>query len=82
MGAIAERRAPVEGPEIQFAEAVIDNGRFGGATLNYAPVINISAGSGNIQKDVTQALNLNKSELARMLHEIMEDKRRISFYSN
>ena len=29
------RRAPVEGPEIQFAEAVIDNGRFGTRTVRF-----------------------------------------------
>ena len=28
-------RAPVEGPEIQFAEAVMDNGRFGKRTVRF-----------------------------------------------
>jgi polyribonucleotide nucleotidyltransferase len=30
-----KRRAPMEGPEIQFAEAVIDNGRFGTRTVRF-----------------------------------------------
>jgi polyribonucleotide nucleotidyltransferase len=34
-GAGTKRRAPVEGPEIQFAEAVIDNGRFGTRTIRF-----------------------------------------------
>lgn len=57
----------------------IDNGQFGGATLNYSPVINISGSGGNVAVDIMQALNSHKSEIARMLREVMGNERRIAF---
>ena len=32
-----KRRVPVEGPEITFAEATIDNGSFGTRTVRFEP---------------------------------------------
>ena len=34
-GAPIERQEPLEGPEIKFAEAVIDNGRFGKRVVRF-----------------------------------------------
>src|SRR5690606_36856174 len=34
-GALTTRRAPMEGPEIHYAEAKIDNGRFGTRTIRF-----------------------------------------------
>ena len=56
-----------------------DNAQFGGVTLNYSPVINISGGGGSASEDLIQALRSHKSEIARMMREVLENQRRISF---
>ena len=57
----------------------IDNSAFGGITLNYSPVINISGGGGSASEDFMQALRSHKSEIARMMREVLENQRRIAF---
>lgn len=55
----------------------VDNSAFGGVTISYSPIINLT-GSGN-SSDITQALSSQKNELMRVIREYFENQRRISF---
>jgi len=58
----------------------IDNSAFGGVTLNYSPVVTVTGGGGaSAGEDIMKVLQRHKSEVARLLQEIVEGNRRVAF---
>ena len=55
-------------------------GAGGGHTINFAPVINLAAGSpAETRQQVDQALSVSQAELERMIDRVMAQKQRRAF---
>ena len=62
----------------------IDSKTFGGVTVHYAPVINVTGTGTNssVQQDIMQSLRSHKYELAKLLNEVFADQKRLAFSYN
>ena len=54
-------------------------GMGGGITVNFAPVINVSGGSGDAYADMMRGLDEGRRQLEKDLRRILADQRRTSF---
>ena len=54
-------------------------GMGGGITVNFAPVINVSGGSGDAYEGVKRGLDEGRRQLEKDLRRLMADQQRLSF---
>jgi len=57
---------------------VVNSSSFGGVTINYSPVLNVSNVPGGTQ-DILSALRQHKNELMRLFDDTMQNRRRLAF---
>ena len=52
---------------------------YGGASISFSPVINVSGGGGDVQSSVMQALSMGYREFEKMMDRYISDKNRLAF---
>lgn len=80
MAMIGEGRESEAVLPLSKLKSMIGGGNSGGTiTVNFAPVINVSGGSGDVAGDVERGLQAGVKDLEKVLDKINRNKRRVSF---